>query len=57
MWGGTISGLDLYNSETDDFERISDEGSIFWLMQRKNGNICYLVHNTLCILEPESMKT
>ena len=57
LWVGTISGLDLYNSETDDFERISDEGSIFWLMQRKNGNICYLVNNTLCILEPESMKT
>lgn len=57
LWIGTISGLDLYNPETDDFRRISDEGSVFWLMQRNNGNICYLINNTLCILEPESMKT
>lgn len=57
LWVGTINGLDLYDSETDNFRQITDEGAIFWLMQRKNGNICYLVNNTLCVLEPESMQT
>lgn len=57
IWVGTISGLDLYNPETKDFTPVTGEGSIFWLMQNRQGEICFLVNNTLCIMDPETYRT
>lgn len=57
IWVGTISGLDLYNPETNDFTPVTGEGSIFWLMQNKQGEICFLVNNNLCIMDPETYRT
>ena len=52
-----MKGLNLYNKETDDFIPISTNGSVFWLMQNSQNEICYLINNTLCIMNPVTYVT
>lgn len=57
IWVGSMKGLNLYNKETDDFIPISTNGSVFWLMQNSQNEICYLINNTLCIMNPVTYVT
>lgn len=57
IWIGNMKGLNLYNKETDDFVQVSTNGSVFWLMQNSKNEICYLINNTLCIMNPETFVT
>ena len=57
IWVGNMKGLNLYNKETNDFIPISTSGSVFWLMQNSKNEICYLINNTLCIMNPETFVT